>query len=70
VIQNIISRCNCVELSFEQGVTVSSDCCVLCVLQVKDAVALCQFFSWLEKEAPNGMLTEVAAAEYAEMVRK
>jgi len=39
-------------------------------IQIKDAVALCEFFSWLEKEAPKGTLTEVAAAEYAETVRK
>jgi len=31
---------------------------------------MCEFFSWLEKEAPKGTLTEVAAAEYAETVRK
>lgn len=37
---------------------------------IKDAVALCEFFLWLEKEAPKGTLTEVSAAEYAETVRK
>jgi len=39
-------------------------------MKIKDAVALCEFFSWLEREAPKGTLTEVSAGEYAETVRK
>ncbi|XP_078711726.1 xaa-Pro aminopeptidase 1 isoform X2 [Lampetra fluviatilis] len=37
---------------------------------VKDAVALCEFFCWLEKEVPNGGVTEVSAADKAEFFRK
>jgi len=44
--------------------------CILCLIEIKDAVALCEFFSWLEREVANGSLTEVAAAEHAETFRK
>ncbi|XP_005088947.1 xaa-Pro aminopeptidase 1 [Aplysia californica] len=37
--------------------------------QVKDAVALCEFFHWLEKEVPKGNVTEMSAAEKAENLR-
>lgn len=37
--------------------------------QVKDAVALCEFFHWLEKEVPKGTVTEVSAADKAEHFR-
>uniref|UniRef100_H3AJ55 Xaa-Pro aminopeptidase 1 n=1 Tax=Latimeria chalumnae TaxID=7897 RepID=H3AJ55_LATCH len=32
---------------------------------VKDAVALCELFAWLEKEIPKGTVTEIDAAEKA-----
>jgi len=57
-------------LSRLSGLKTLQGCCGSYVIQIKDAVALCEFFSWLEKEAPKGQLTEVAAAEYAETVRK
>lgn len=37
--------------------------------QVKDAVALCEFFVWLEKEVHTGMVTEISAADKAEYFR-
>ncbi|XP_059160080.1 xaa-Pro aminopeptidase 1-like [Physella acuta] len=37
--------------------------------QVKDAVALCEFFVWLEKEVSKGSVTEVSAAKKAEFFR-
>ncbi|KAK7498449.1 hypothetical protein BaRGS_00010403 [Batillaria attramentaria] len=37
--------------------------------QVKDAVALCEFMLWLEKEVPKGTVTEVSAATKAEELR-
>ncbi|XP_075907440.1 xaa-Pro aminopeptidase 1 isoform X2 [Nelusetta ayraudi] len=36
---------------------------------VKDAVALCELFSWLEKEVPKGTVTEMSAADKAEEFR-
>uniref|UniRef100_A0A0B7ATL7 Aminopeptidase P N-terminal domain-containing protein n=1 Tax=Arion vulgaris TaxID=1028688 RepID=A0A0B7ATL7_9EUPU len=37
--------------------------------QVKDAVALCEFFVWLEKEVHSGTVTEISAADKAEYFR-
>ncbi|KAL8615725.1 hypothetical protein ACOMHN_007478 [Nucella lapillus] len=37
--------------------------------QVRDAVALCEFMVWLEKEVPTGTVTEVSAADKAEEFR-
>ncbi|OBS76413.1 hypothetical protein A6R68_17136 [Neotoma lepida] len=37
---------------------------------VKDAVALCELFSWLEKEVPKGGVTEISAADKAEEFRR
>ncbi|RUS71962.1 hypothetical protein EGW08_020275 [Elysia chlorotica] len=37
--------------------------------QLKDAVALCEFFVWLEKTVPTGTVTEVSAADKAEFFR-
>jgi Xaa-Pro aminopeptidase len=37
--------------------------------QVKDAVALCEFFVWLEKEVHKGNVTEISAATKAEHFR-
>ncbi|XP_070541372.1 xaa-Pro aminopeptidase 1-like isoform X2 [Ptychodera flava] len=36
---------------------------------IKDAVALCEFFAWLEKEVPKGHVTEISAADKAEEFR-
>lgn len=37
---------------------------------VKDAVTLCEFFSWLEKEVPKGTVTEVSAADKLENIKR
>ncbi|CAI5679673.1 unnamed protein product [Oreochromis niloticus] len=37
--------------------------------KIKDAVALCEFFAWLEKEIPKGNVTEISAADKAEELR-
>ncbi|GFO35709.1 Xaa-pro aminopeptidase 1 [Plakobranchus ocellatus] len=37
--------------------------------QLKDAVALCEFFVWMEKMVPTGTVTEVSAAKKAEFFR-
>lgn len=37
--------------------------------QVKDAVALCEFLFWLEKEVPKGTVTEISAADKAQNLR-
>ncbi|KAM8773722.1 xaa-Pro aminopeptidase 1 isoform 1-T1 [Acanthopagrus schlegelii] len=36
---------------------------------IKDAVALCELFAWLEKEIPKGNVTEISAADKAEELR-
>ncbi|XP_023676082.1 xaa-Pro aminopeptidase 1 isoform X2 [Paramormyrops kingsleyae] len=36
---------------------------------LKDAVALCDLFAWLEKEIPKGTVTEISAADKAEELR-
>ncbi|XP_067272271.1 xaa-Pro aminopeptidase 1 isoform X3 [Pseudorasbora parva] len=36
---------------------------------IKDAVALCELFAWLEKEIPKGTVTEISAADKAEEFR-
>uniref|UniRef100_A0A8C5R3B9 X-prolyl aminopeptidase 1 n=1 Tax=Leptobrachium leishanense TaxID=445787 RepID=A0A8C5R3B9_9ANUR len=36
---------------------------------VKDAVALCELFHWLEHEVPKGSITEISAADKAEEFR-
>ncbi|KAF7463203.1 xaa-Pro aminopeptidase 1 [Marmota monax] len=37
---------------------------------IKDAVALCELFNWLEKEVPKGGMTEISAADKAEEFRR
>nr|XP_017532940.1 xaa-Pro aminopeptidase 1 isoform X4 [Manis javanica] len=37
---------------------------------IKDAVALCELFNWLEKEVPKGGVTEISAADKAEEFRR
>ncbi|XP_067656782.1 xaa-Pro aminopeptidase 1-like [Haliotis asinina] len=37
---------------------------------IKDAVVLCEFFHWLEKDLSNGTVTEVAAADKLEDLRR
>ncbi|XP_067393153.1 xaa-Pro aminopeptidase 1 isoform X2 [Emydura macquarii macquarii] len=37
---------------------------------IKDAVALCELFNWLEKEVPKGSVTEISAADKAEEFRR
>uniref|UniRef100_U3JI13 Xaa-Pro aminopeptidase 1 n=1 Tax=Ficedula albicollis TaxID=59894 RepID=U3JI13_FICAL len=37
---------------------------------IKDAVALCELFNWLEKEVPKGTVTEILAADKAEEFRR
>uniref|UniRef100_A0A674PLV7 Xaa-Pro aminopeptidase 1 n=1 Tax=Takifugu rubripes TaxID=31033 RepID=A0A674PLV7_TAKRU len=39
------------------------------VAHIKDAVALCELFAWLEKEIPKGNVTEISAADKAEELR-
>ncbi|GFS27148.1 XAA-PRO aminopeptidase 1, partial [Elysia marginata] len=39
------------------------------VPKVKDAVALCEFFVWLEKAVPTGTVTEITASDKAEFFR-
>uniref|UniRef100_A0A6Q2YL93 Xaa-Pro aminopeptidase 1 n=1 Tax=Esox lucius TaxID=8010 RepID=A0A6Q2YL93_ESOLU len=36
---------------------------------IKDAVALCELFAWMEKEIPKGTVTEISAADKAEELR-
>ncbi|XP_031419450.1 xaa-Pro aminopeptidase 1 isoform X1 [Clupea harengus] len=36
---------------------------------IKDAVALCELFAWMEKEIPKGTVTEISAADKAEEFR-
>ncbi|XP_064631174.1 xaa-Pro aminopeptidase 1-like isoform X2 [Lineus longissimus] len=36
---------------------------------IRDAVALCEYFLWLEKEVPKGNLTELTASDYLEELR-
>jgi len=44
---------------------------IVCVLpQVKDAVTLCEFFSWLEQNVPHGSVTEVSAADKLEQIKQ
>ncbi|KAK6178613.1 hypothetical protein SNE40_013364 [Patella caerulea] len=38
--------------------------------QIKDAVALCEFFCWLEKQVPSGDITEITAANRLEQFRR
>ncbi|XP_076464238.1 xaa-Pro aminopeptidase 1-like isoform X2 [Babylonia areolata] len=38
--------------------------------QVQDAVALCEFMVWLEKEVPKGSVTEISAADKVEEFRR
>lgn len=37
---------------------------------IKDAVTLCEYFSWLEKEVPKGTVTEVSGAEKLEEIKR
>lgn len=37
---------------------------------IKDAIALCELFNWLEKEVPKGNITEISAADKAEDFRR
>uniref|UniRef100_A0A6Q2XDK2 Xaa-Pro aminopeptidase 1 n=1 Tax=Esox lucius TaxID=8010 RepID=A0A6Q2XDK2_ESOLU len=37
---------------------------------IKDAVALCELFAWMEKEIPKGTVTEISAADKAEELRR
>ncbi|CAL4122456.1 unnamed protein product [Meganyctiphanes norvegica] len=37
---------------------------------IRDAAALCQYFSWLEKEAPKGTQTEISAADQLQKFRE
>lgn len=40
-------------------------------MQIKDAVALCEFFAWLEEELDKGHeVTEISAADKLEEFRK
>uniref|UniRef100_A0A6I8P7Q9 Xaa-Pro aminopeptidase 1 n=1 Tax=Ornithorhynchus anatinus TaxID=9258 RepID=A0A6I8P7Q9_ORNAN len=38
--------------------------------KIKDAVALCELFNWLENEVPKGKVTEISAADKAEEFRR
>ncbi|XP_065919965.1 xaa-Pro aminopeptidase 1-like [Dysidea avara] len=37
---------------------------------IRDAVAMCKYFAWLEREVPKGNLTELSAAHQLELYRK
>ncbi len=37
---------------------------------IRDAVALCEYFNWLEKEVPKGQLTEISASDKLEQLRR
>lgn len=37
---------------------------------IRDAVTLCEFFSWLEQNVPSGNVTEVSAADKLEQIKK
>ncbi|XP_013419296.1 xaa-Pro aminopeptidase 1 isoform X2 [Lingula anatina] len=37
---------------------------------VKDAVTLCEYFAWLEKEVPKGNVSEMSAAEKLELIKR
>ena len=39
-------------------------------LQIRDAIALCEYFAWLEREVPKGDVTEVSAAHQLELYRR
>lgn len=38
--------------------------------QIKDAVALCEFFVWMESQVPKGEVTEITAAAKLEHFRR
>lgn len=38
--------------------------------QIKDAVALCEYFTWLSHEVTEGSVTEMSAAEKLESFKK
>ncbi|XP_033883216.3 xaa-Pro aminopeptidase 1-like [Acipenser ruthenus] len=37
---------------------------------IKDAVALCELFAWLDKEVPKGTVTEISSADKAQELRR
>lgn len=37
---------------------------------VKDAISLCEFFAWLEKEVPEGNVTEIKASDKLEEIKR
>ena len=39
-------------------------------LQVRDAIALCEYFAWLEREVPKGDVTEISGAHQLELYRR
>ena len=39
-------------------------------LQIRDAIALCEYFAWLEKEVPKGNVTELSGAHQLELYRR
>lgn len=38
--------------------------------QIRDAIALCEYFAWLEREVPKGCVTEVSGAHQLELYRR
>lgn len=42
----------------------------LFLIQIRDAVALCEYFSWLEQEVPKDELTEITGAAKLEELRR
>ncbi|XP_076316903.1 xaa-Pro aminopeptidase 1-like isoform X2 [Tachypleus tridentatus] len=50
---------------------VKNDVEIECIRQahIKDAVAICEFFAWLEEEIPSGQVTELSAAQKLEKFR-
>lgn len=37
---------------------------------IRDAIALCEYFAWLEREVPKGCVTEVSGAHQLELYRR
>ena len=38
--------------------------------QIRDAIALCEYFAWLEREVPKGDVTELSGAHQLELYRR
>ncbi|XP_006630822.2 xaa-Pro aminopeptidase 1 isoform X1 [Lepisosteus oculatus] len=59
----------CTPLCLAKAVKNSTEIEGMKMAHIKDAVALCELFAWLEKEIPKGTVTEISAADKAEELR-